>query len=64
MTENEISLHIDFKHKTYLGRDDDNDYLIFKFWAAQKIKTRAGNRIVFKEPFMMKVQIPTQVDQT
>ena len=62
MTENEILLHINFKDKAFLGRDDEPDYLIFKFWAAQKIKTREGNTMFFKEPFMKKIQIPTQID--
>jgi hypothetical protein len=39
MTEEELLLKVDFKSKSPLDRDEDPDYMIFKFWGAQAIKS-------------------------
>jgi hypothetical protein len=53
----------DFKNKAQVSLGDENDYVIVKFWGAPYILTD-DNKPIFKEPFVLRVRIPIQSEES
>jgi hypothetical protein len=54
-------MNFNFTEKSPLGREEEPDYVLVKFWGATDLKTMDGN-IYFKDPFFKRVRIPLQID--